>query len=145
MCIPSYCRVLMFHIILKLLRNITLETMRLGHNATKLHEEVSSQVIENLKYEKFRVQGKIANERNMRTLTKYWKTFRPRYSAAAVICLFLLLLSLFVVCLFFSVVFFYVICLWWCIYEVNEYMLTASGYMYIYQSSIVNIVQYQPI
>ena len=39
----------MFHIILQLLRNITLETMRLGHNATKLHEEVSSQVIENLK------------------------------------------------------------------------------------------------
>ena len=61
----------MFHIILQLLRNITLETMRLGHNATKLHEEVSSQVIENLKYEKFRVQGKRANERNMRTLTKY--------------------------------------------------------------------------
>lgn len=27
----------------ELLRNITLETMRLGHNATKLHEEVSSQ------------------------------------------------------------------------------------------------------
>ena len=134
MCIPSYCRVLMFHIILQLLRNITLETMRLGHNATKLHEEVSSQVIENLKYEKFRVQGKRANERNMRTLTKYWKTFRPRYSAAAVICLFLLLLSLFVVCLSFSVVLFYVICLWWCIYEVNEYMLTASGYMYIYIS-----------
>ena len=45
--------------------------MQLGHNATKLYEEVSSQVIKNLRYEKFRVQGKRASESNMRTLTKY--------------------------------------------------------------------------
>lgn len=144
MCIPSYCRVLMFHIILQLLRNITLETMRLGHNATKLHEEVSSQVIENLKYEKFRVQGKRANERNMRTLTKYWKTFRPRYSAAAVICLFLLLLSLFVVCfVFFSCSFLCYLLMVMYIWRKWVHAYCVRVYVYnLYQSSIVNIVQY---
>lgn len=38
----------MFNITLQFLQRIqTLEKMLLGHNATKLHEEVSSQVIKN--------------------------------------------------------------------------------------------------